>query len=66
MIMKADTTQKYEDIYEDVYDHIKYYVYLNRRFSKDEKVLRYVESIGELQKDGIMKIIYRKKVDEKD
>ena len=35
-------------------------------FSKDEKVLRYVESIGELQKDGTMKIIYRKKVDEKD
>lgn len=66
MIMKADTTQKYEDIYDDVYDHIKYYVYLNRKFLSNEKVSRFVESIGELQKDGTMKVIYRRKVDAKD
>lgn len=66
MIMQADTTQKYEDIFEDVQEHLKYYVYLNRRYSKSDKVLRYVESIGELQNDGSMKIIYRKKDYEKD
>lgn len=66
MIMKADTTQKYEDIYDDVYDHIKYYVYLNRKFSSDEKVLRFVESVGELQKNGTMRVIYRREVNEKD
>ena len=66
MIMKADTTQKYEDIFEDVYDHIKYYVYLNRKYSSSEKVLRFVESIGELQKDGTMKVVYRRKIDAKD
>ena len=66
MIMQADTTQKYEDIFEDVQEHLKYYVYLNRRYSKSDKVLRYVASIGELQNDGSMKIIYRKKDYEKD
>jgi len=60
MIMSADTTQKYEDILDDVYEHIKYYVYLNRKFSDDGKVHRYIESIGELQKDGTMKVIFKK------
>ena len=60
MVMQADTTQKYDDIYDDVFDHIKYYVYLNRNYDS-EKVERYVESIGELQKDGAMKIIYKRK-----
>lgn len=64
MIMQADTTQKYDDIYDDVFEHIKYYVYLNRQYDK-EKVERYVESIGELQNDGSMKIIYRRKKNEK-
>lgn len=66
MIMQADNTQKYEDILEDVQEHLKYYIYLNRKYSKSEKVLRFVESIGELQKDGTMKIVYRKKENEKD
>ena len=61
MIMSADTTQKYEDIFEDVFEHIKYYVYLNRKFTEDGKVLRFVESIGELQNDGTMKMIFKRK-----
>lgn len=65
MVMSADTTQKYEDILDDVSEHIKYYVYLNRKFESDGTVNRFIESIGELQKDGKMKIIYRKKKDEK-
>jgi len=60
MIMSADTTQKYEDILDDVFEHIKYYVYLNRKFSKDGKVHRFIESIGELQKDGTMRVIFKK------
>ena len=61
LIMQADTTQKYEDIYDDVFEHIKYYVYLNRRYTRERKVFRFVESIGELQKDGSMKLIYKRK-----
>ena len=60
MVMSADTTQKYDDILDDVYEHIKYYVFLSRKFTRDQKVLRYVESVGELQKDGTMKIIYKR------
>ena len=60
MVMSADTTQKYDDILDDVFEHIKYYVYLDRKYSKDGKVHRYIESIGELQNDGTMKVIYKK------
>ena len=66
LVMQADNTQKYEEIMDDVTDHIKYYVYLNRKFQRDGRVLRYVESIGEIQKDGNMKIIYKKGKNEKD
>lgn len=60
MVLSADTTQKYEDIFEDVYEHIKYYVFLNRKYSGDGEVRRYIESIGELQNDGSMKVIFKK------
>ena len=60
MVMSADTTQKHSDILNDVFEHIKYYVYLNREYTSDNEVKRYVESIGELQSDGSMKIIYKK------
>jgi len=61
MVMMADNTQKYEDILEDVSDHIKYYVYLKRDYLNG-KVIRYVDTIGELQKDGTMKTIYKGKI----
>lgn len=60
MIMSADTTEKYDDILGDVYDHIKYYVFLNRKYGSGGEVERYIESIGELLSDGKMKVIYRK------
>ena len=60
MVMSADTTQKYDDILGDVYDHIRYFVFLNRKFSKDGTVHRFIQSIGELQKDGSMKVIFQK------
>ncbi len=60
MVMSADTTQKYNDILDDVFEHIKYYVYLDRKYSRDKKVHRYIESIGELQSDGTMKVIFKK------
>ena len=61
MVLSADTTQRYEDILSDVYDHLKYYVFLNREYALNHDVKRYIESIGELQKDGSMKIIYKRK-----
>lgn len=58
MVMMADNTQKYEDIMDDVSEHIKYYVFLKRDYLNG-KVVRYVDSIGELQKDGTMKLVYK-------
>lgn len=63
MVMMADNTQKYEDIMDDVSEHIQYYVYLKRDYLKG-KVIRYVDTIGRLEKDGSMKIIYKGKNDE--
>lgn len=60
MILQADTTQKHEDILEDVCEHIRTYIFLNRRFTEEGKVLRYIESIGELERDGTMKTVYRR------
>ena len=64
MVVQADTTQKFDDILDDITDHIRYYVYLNRKFLKNGKVSRYVESIGEIKKDGTMKVIYRRNKNE--
>ena len=64
MVMMRDNTQKYEDIMDDVSEHIKYYVYLKRDYLNG-KVIRYVDSIGELQKDGLMKLVYRGKINAK-
>ena len=61
MVMMADNTQKYEDILDDVSEHIKYYVYLKRDYLNG-KVVRYVDTIGELQNDGSMKIVYKGKI----
>lgn len=60
MVMMADNTQKYEDILDDVSEHIKYYVFLKRDYLNG-KVIRYVDTIGELQKDGSMKVVYKGK-----
>lgn len=59
MVLSADTTQKHEDILEDVYEHLNVYVFLNRKINKSGKVVRYIESIGEVVNNEI-KIVYRK------
>lgn len=60
MVEMADITQKHESILNDIYEHVKVCVFLNRKFDSDKGVKRYVESIGELQKDHTMKLIYRR------
>lgn len=60
MVEMANTNQKREDILEDIKEHIRIYVQLNRKINKDGSVKRYVESIGEMQEDGKMKIVFRR------
>lgn len=61
MVEMANPNQKHEDILSDINTHIKTCVFVNREYNADGNVKRYVESIGELQPDGKMKIIYRRK-----
>lgn len=61
MIEMNEVTQKHENILNDVYNHIKVCIFLNRKIDSSNGVKRYVESIGELQKDGTIKSIYRRK-----
>lgn len=59
MVEMDEVTEKHENILNDIYEHIKYCVFVNRKITKSG-VSRYVESIGELQRDRTMKIIYRR------
>lgn len=61
MVEMADVSQKHESILSDIYDHMKTIVFLNRKFDSKNGVIRYVESIGQIQKDHSMKIVYRRK-----
>ena len=60
LIEMADVNQKHEAILNDIYEHMGVCVFVNREISPDQGVKRYVEAIGELQKDKTIKIIYRR------
>lgn len=59
LVLSADTSQKHEDILEDIYDHLGVYVFLGRKFDKTGNVIRYVDSIGEIN-NGKLDIVYKK------
>lgn len=59
MVEMADTSEKHENILNDIYEHIKICVFLKKEITKNG-VKRYVESIAELQKDHSMKIVYKR------
>lgn len=61
LIESGNTTEKFEDILSDVYEHFKILVFLKRKIKDDGSVVRYIESIAETQKDKTLKIIYRRK-----
>lgn len=60
MIQMNNSKESPEDIIDDIYEHIDYYVYLNRKITKDKKVSRYVESIATIDEHKKFKIIYLK------
>lgn len=60
MIQMNNAEESSKDILTDIYDHIDYYVYVNRKFGKDKRVVRYVESIATIDNDHKFKIIYKK------
>ena len=60
MVQMNDNKESPEDILSDIYEHIDYYVYLNRSLSKGKKVERFVESIANISESGKLQIIYQR------
>ena len=60
MIQMNNNKELPEDILSDIYEHIDYYIYLNRKISKGNKVVRYIESIAHIDENSKFKIIYKK------
>ena len=60
MVEMVEVNQKHQDILDDINSSIKNYVFVNRVINADGSIDRFVESIGRMNDDGIMKIIYRK------
>ena len=60
MIQMNNLQENSEDILEDIDEHIDCYVYLNRKITKDKKVVRYVESIAMSDSNHKLKIVYKR------
>ena len=60
MVQMNENKESPEDILNDIYEHIDYYVYLNRKISKDKKVVRFVESIACVNENKQFVVTYRR------
>ena len=60
MIQMNNAKESPEDILSDIYEHIEYYVYLNRKITKGRKVLRYIDKIAYVDDNKAFKVIYKR------
>ena len=60
MVQMSNNKESPEDILNDIYEHIDYYVYLNRKIANGKKVVRFIESIAAVDENLKFKIIYKK------
>ena len=60
MVQMSNNKESPEDILNDIYEHIDYYVYLNRKIANGKKVVRFIESVAEVDENLKFKIIYKK------
>lgn len=60
LCMQADKRSSPEELKDDVAKHIKNYIFLKRTQEKDGHIRRFVDSIGRLEDDGKMKVIFRR------
>ncbi|MCQ2772182.1 MAG: Flp pilus assembly complex ATPase component TadA [Bacilli bacterium] len=61
LCMMGDKRVEFNELMEDINSHIENYVYLKKKINDDGSISRFVESIGHLEKDGSMKVLYRRK-----
>lgn len=60
LCMMGDKRVEFDELVEDINSHIDNYVFLKKKRRKDGSIKRYIESIGHLEKDGTMKVLYRR------
>ena len=60
LCMQGEQRSSVKELSTDVYHHIPYYIFLKREQKDDGSIQRYVESVGKVNKDGTMKVLYRR------
>lgn len=60
LVQMNNHEDKAEDILNDICEHFDYYVYLERKISKEKKVVRYVDSIASINNNHQIEVIYKK------
>lgn len=61
LVQSGNKDEKAEDILADIYEHLDYYVYLERVISKNKKVERFVSSIAVIDQNKQFKVIYERR-----
>lgn len=56
MVMMNAQTLRFEEVYQDISYHLRFYIYLKRQYNADGLVQRYISSIGYLNKDNMEEI----------
>ncbi|NLB48280.1 MAG: type II/IV secretion system ATPase subunit [Erysipelotrichia bacterium] len=56
MVMMNAQTFRFEEVYQDISYHLRFYIYLKRKYTIDGLVQRYISSIGYLNKDNMEEI----------
>ncbi|MCQ3034971.1 MAG: CpaF/VirB11 family protein [Bacilli bacterium] len=59
MIQMGDKSQTYEELIGDIYEHIKYYIYLDKTVDEDGIIHRYIDEISAVENNEL-KLIYKK------
>lgn len=60
MIQMSNSDESSSDILLDIYEHITYFVYVNREISSNKEVIRYVQKIGRSNGKDNMETIYER------
>jgi len=57
MVMMNEQKMNFEDVYKDMTYHMRFYIYLKRKYTANGRVQRFISSIAYLN-DGVMEEIY--------
>ena len=58
MVMMNEQKQDYEMVLEDINYNFRFYVYLKREINGDDKVLRYISEVAEIDEKGYKNTLY--------